>query len=308
MMTTSVVIASHNKHVYLARTLACLIRQTVPPDEVIVVDDASSPSVAALPGMTRLIRREGLPHLQAARNCGIAAARGELILLLDDDCLVWDEWVSAHLRRHLELSPSLVVGSVRRVEYEEVADVRTLPGLEQSGEHRFFTRSYELLRAGVPPWNAAPCSNNASVEREVLSRLGGYGPDYLGWGVDDVDLTYRIVAEGVPLAIDAAPVVHHQEHPRMLERQSVQEQRNLWTFARKHGFWPYGIPPATWNGPHRYPVYSSHFDVSLIRREAEPPTIYVGRSLPEEIRRSAACSWTVGPRGGAATALMVQVS
>src|SRR5438128_2680115 len=100
MLSTSVVIASHNKHSYLKATLACLARQTLPPDEVIVIDDASDPPVGELPGATRLVRREGLPHLQAARNMGIRLARGEIVLLMDDDGLVREDYVQAHVWRH----------------------------------------------------------------------------------------------------------------------------------------------------------------------------------------------------------------
>src|SRR5687768_16829364 len=126
MLTASVVIATHNKRDFLEPVLACLARQTAPA-EVIVIDDASRPPLAALPGATRWMRREGQRHLQAARNAAIAAATGEIVLLLDDDCLVREDYVQAHLTRHARDPGCLVVGSVKRIHYRGEREFWNLP-------------------------------------------------------------------------------------------------------------------------------------------------------------------------------------
>ena len=214
MAAASVVIASRNKPSYLAATLVCLARQTVPPDEVIVVDDGSAPPLTDSTGVARLIRREGPRHLQAARNAGITQAKGDIVLLMDDDCLVREDWVQAHLWRHQRDPGHLVAGSVRRIVYRGEREFWKLPVAPDGDEHRTFERRLELLMGNVPPWNLAPCTNNASIARQALLRMGGYDEEYTGWGVDDVDLTYRLMRDGVPLLIDSAPTVYHQEHPR----------------------------------------------------------------------------------------------
>jgi glycosyltransferase involved in cell wall biosynthesis len=297
MVSVSVVIATRDKAAYLAATLACLGRQRVAADEVVVVDDGSEPPLPEGFGEARVLRREGRPHLQAARNRGIGVASGEIVLLMDDDGLVREEFVAQHAERHARDPGHLVVGSVRRIVYRGEREFWELPPAPDVEEHRTFERRAELLPANVPPWNLAPCSNNASVAREGLLRAGGYDVEYEGWGVDDVDLTYRLMREGVPLWIDAAPVVYHQEHPRDAARQAEQERRNLRVFARRHGFWAYGTPPPDYDGPRRYPASGAWFHARTVLREGELPAIVVAavpEPGPEAPQRRWPLDWVLG--------------
>jgi GT2 family glycosyltransferase len=279
-MTASVVIATHNKPTFLEATLACLARQTVPV-EVIVVDDASTPALEKLPGATRVIRREAPRHLQAARNLGIAAATGEIVLLMDDDCLVRDDYVAHHLGRHDRDPGCLVVGSVKRIHYNAEADFWNLPAVPDERDLRTFRQHAERLTWNVEPWNLAPCSNNASLARNTLLRVGGYDEAFFGWGVDDVELTYRLLTAGVPLLMDSAIWVYHQEHPRSTEHQAAEEARNLRTFEKKHGFWVYDPPPGH-PGPPYYPPAGAWFHAQAVLREGEPAAIRV-TPIPEPV-------------------------
>ena len=90
MTTVSVVIPSYNRADLLEQTVRAALAQTLPPLEVIVVDDGSTdatPQVCAtFVEPVRCIRQEnkGLP---AARNTGIRAARGDWVALVDSDDL-----------------------------------------------------------------------------------------------------------------------------------------------------------------------------------------------------------------------------
>jgi glycosyltransferase involved in cell wall biosynthesis len=84
----SVVIPAYNAAAYLGEALDSLIGQeTALAYEIIVVDDGSSDDTAAVargfPGVRLLRQKNG--GVACARNCGIAAARSELILFLDAD-------------------------------------------------------------------------------------------------------------------------------------------------------------------------------------------------------------------------------
>lgn len=103
--TLSVILPTHNRPGLLGEALASLAAQTLPPHEVIVVDDASDPPVALRhiaqygPGI-RLLRHERALGGAAAKNTGIRAATGELLAFLDDDDL-YDP-------RYLETAASLL--------------------------------------------------------------------------------------------------------------------------------------------------------------------------------------------------------
>ena len=96
-------IPAYNAERFLSATVASVFAQTVPPDEVIVVDDGSTDGTPALLERLsetyplRTMRRDNGGQARA-RNDGVAAARGELVALLDHD----DQWHPSKLERQLD--------------------------------------------------------------------------------------------------------------------------------------------------------------------------------------------------------------
>jgi glycosyltransferase involved in cell wall biosynthesis len=84
----SVVIPAWNAAATLAETLASVAAQTLPADEVIVVDDGSTDATAAIAEAAgALVLRRPNRGTAAATNTGIAASRGDLVAFLDADDL-----------------------------------------------------------------------------------------------------------------------------------------------------------------------------------------------------------------------------
>ena len=82
----SVVVCTYNGAKTLAESLAGLDALDYPAYEVIVVDDGSTDSSAAIASEydCRLIRTENR-GLSSARNTGLSAASGEIVAYIDDD-------------------------------------------------------------------------------------------------------------------------------------------------------------------------------------------------------------------------------
>ena len=188
----SVVVPVFNGERFLAEALESAGAQTHGNVEIVVVDDGStdrSAEIAAEHG-AELLR---LPHrgVSAARNAGIAAARGELIALLDADD-VWPADRLATLVARLRACPELgfVVGRAR-----------------------------VFLEPGTPPpewfddrWEqgeSIPGLGTLVARRELFDRVGGFDESLevcedLDWiarakdlgvaheAVDDVVLHYRV--------------------------------------------------------------------------------------------------------------------
>jgi len=88
----SVIIPLYNKEKYIERALSSVLAQTYPPLEIIVIDDGSTDNgpekvIALNNPMITLVRQENRGP-GAARNAGLAIARGKYIAFLDAD----DEW------------------------------------------------------------------------------------------------------------------------------------------------------------------------------------------------------------------------
>src|ERR1700677_536662 len=93
--TTSIVICTRDRPDFLARCLASLRHQTLCPNQVIVVDNASklatTREVALAAGVDYV--REERPGLDFARNAGARAANGEIVAYTDDDVQLHPRWL-----------------------------------------------------------------------------------------------------------------------------------------------------------------------------------------------------------------------
>lgn len=93
-MLISVVIPTHNRPAFLLEAINSIALQTYTNFEVVVVDDGSDPPIVrsvleeVLGVPVALCRHDSAQGVPKAKNAGIRAARGEIILLLDDDDLL----------------------------------------------------------------------------------------------------------------------------------------------------------------------------------------------------------------------------
>jgi len=102
-MRVSVVIAAYNSEAYIAEAIESVLGQTVPPDEVIVIDDGSTDGTRGVLDSfgDRIVALTQANSGQAvAVNKGLALARGELIGFCDAD----DLWTA----RKLEMQQALL--------------------------------------------------------------------------------------------------------------------------------------------------------------------------------------------------------
>jgi len=99
----SVYIPAYNVAEYLARSIESLLKQTLPPAEILVVDDGStddSAEIASRYPQVTLIRHSENRGLAATRNTALRAAHYELMASMDADCVAAPSWLA-------ELSQSL---------------------------------------------------------------------------------------------------------------------------------------------------------------------------------------------------------
>ena len=91
----SVYVPCYNAAPYLARVLQGIFAQTLPADEVIVVDDGSRDGSREIAGRfpVTLICHDQNRGLAAARNTAVKAARNELVAALDSDVVPDADWL-----------------------------------------------------------------------------------------------------------------------------------------------------------------------------------------------------------------------
>jgi len=178
----SVVIPVSNKRPHLQRAIDSVLRQSVPDFELLLIDDASSDGSATLLAAqtdprVRLLRRSAPgPGGYAARNLGIAAARGAWVALLDAD----DEWLRDHLaamHRAAEMHPTAAFLSAGWETVDGVSHPRLDPMSKTSGmtgSRWIGQRDYlqHHLR-GIPSvWTSVVCLRRDALRQPVFPDDG----------------------------------------------------------------------------------------------------------------------------------------
>lgn len=102
--SVSVIIPTYNRPAYLEQAVSSVLAQTVHPCEILIIDDGSA--VEHRLAIDRIGVRHPMIHLHrfsinrgrsAARNLGIAVARGEFLVFLDDDDLLHPRYLESSL-------------------------------------------------------------------------------------------------------------------------------------------------------------------------------------------------------------------
>jgi glycosyltransferase involved in cell wall biosynthesis len=219
----SVVIPAFNAARLLPACLAALAQQTLPPTdfETIVADDGSTDDtarVAAQAGADRVLR---LPHRgpAAARNSGIAAARGDIILFTDADCRPAPDWLQQMLRPLDDPGVSGVKGSYKSDQREPVAR------LAQCEFEERYNRQERLPSIDFVD------SYAAAFRAQVLREAKGFNPAFPQANNEDVDLSYRLAERGCRLVFNRQAVVYHRHVISWRRYARLKTRRGYWRMA-----------------------------------------------------------------------------
>ncbi|MGQ9502588.1 MAG: glycosyltransferase, partial [Anaerolineae bacterium] len=216
----SVIIPVYNGAATLPACLEALQQQTIDPHryEVIVVDDGSTDGSADIARHfgVRLIRQ---PHrgAAAARNAGLLAARGELVLFTDADCSPAPNWIEQ---------------MTKALENPKVDGVKGAYRTHQRGFiPRFVQLEYEDRYDRMVGREAIDFVDTyaAAYRRSVLLNVGGFDEAFPGAAVEDIDLSYRLAAQGHWLVFNPHAIVYHH-HPTTL--QSYLRRKAIYGYWR----------------------------------------------------------------------------
>jgi len=195
-LTISVIVCAYNEAGYLRPCLESLRQQSRPPDEILVVDNASTDGTGELAASVPAVRviRESRKGLVRARETGSREASGDLLVYLDADCRAPRGWLAA-IEGRFARTPALVAlsGPYRFYDWDRWgrALVRaydlTLAPLTQ-------LVVYHMLGVGTLFYGG-----NFAVRRFALTAIGGFDTAIEFHG-EDTNLGRRLVPVG-PVAM-----------------------------------------------------------------------------------------------------------
>jgi glycosyltransferase involved in cell wall biosynthesis len=191
-MRISVIVCAHNEARYLAACLHSLLSQTRRPDEILVVNNASTDETRAVALQVPHVRVVDEPRkgLVIARDTGRRCTQGDVLVYLDADCrapLTWLERIEARFAA----DPALLAlsGPYRFYDWDwwgrlliRAYDFTLAPATQLLVKH--------LLRIGTVFYGG-----NFAVRREALERIGGFDTSIEFHG-EDTNLGRRLFAVG----------------------------------------------------------------------------------------------------------------
>jgi GT2 family glycosyltransferase len=249
----SVVVCNYNGAEHLESCLQALLEQTRPPDELLVVDNASTDGSLALV-------RERFPtaHVLAlpendgpcpARNAGLRAALHRWVLLVDNDAVLGPD-VLAKLAAAAAARPDACVLQPRSVLADAPETVHYDGGrLHYAG--LFSLRNFYTPLARAEGQGTIEVDGVISVvllcDRERVLAAGGFDEGFFIL-FEDLDLSLRLRGAGqVLLSVEDALVLHRGGTPGLSFREGTRadypaqraffHSRNRWLVLAKNYRW-----------------------------------------------------------------------
>ena len=199
----SVIIPAYNSAETLPACLQALSRQTLPTDEVIVVDDGSQDSTVELAqqaGVKVVAQSHSGPA--AARNLGARSARSQadLILFTDSDCEPGPDWVRVLCQPFADENVVGVKGTYLTRQKEWVARL-----VQQEYEAKYERMSRQASIDFIDTYSAA-------YRRDIFLKNGGFDEAFPVPSVEDQEFSFRLARKGYRLLFAReASVYHHHD-------------------------------------------------------------------------------------------------
>jgi GT2 family glycosyltransferase len=218
-LLASIVVAVHRdpRARRLLRSLAC---QSVPRHvyEVIVVENGTA-DLADTEDAYGIVRYVHLARANsaAARNAGLALARGRFLLLTDADCVAERDWIEKLTGRFADGGVAAVGGSIRKYQPRTWAQRYAITVVNGQQELSY-------LPALSLPYVAGA---NAGFVADKLREVGGFDEAFKSG--NDVDVCYKLGLRGYCIGLSPDAVIFHEDrasvtdHFRRFQRYAVYQ-------------------------------------------------------------------------------------
>ena len=211
----SIVILTFNQLEYTIKCVESIEKHTPEPYEIIFVDNGSSDGTRDyLKGYAKnhdnvvLILNDENKGFAGGNNQGIAQAKGNYIVLLNNDVVVTDHWLE-RLIAHLEIHPDIgMVGPMSNA----VSGPQLVPNVSYGDNMKAmqrFARDFTAGYAGKSAEIMRLVGFCLLIKKEVIDVIGGLDENYVSGNYEDDDLCLRALIAGYKNIIAHDVFIHH---------------------------------------------------------------------------------------------------
>ncbi len=228
-MSIGLYIPCFNAEAYLDRVITAVLKQSLKPQEILIIDDASTDRTHDIAAKypVKIIRHVVNQGLASARNTALANMQTKYIASLDADCIADSDWLSRLCEKFTDQDIVGIGGKLRETYTQTVCDQWRAIHMPQSWA---LNKDPEFL-----------FGSNTVFRRSALLEVKGYDQQ-LKNNYEDVDICRRLKARGYKITYDPDAVVSHLKqdtaasllntywkwrHPYYKEQGFYQNQQRL---------------------------------------------------------------------------------
>lgn len=240
MKKISLIIPVYKKKEFIRIVLESINFQTYRNFEVIVAEDDNT-----LEEFIKILQKKlnyNLIHVQqedlgyrrsTALNNGVKISTGDLIVVIDQDCIIHPKFLEEYAKNYDKAD--LFTG--RRFNLGKKYSEKILK--DKKRKFNIFellisdSAIKKILEAIYIPWlsfkrNSRILGSNFGIKKEFLKKINGFNEDYIGYGLEDVDLQKRVeMAGGTRISMKNKAIQYHLYHPEPqgnTERYRINEE------------------------------------------------------------------------------------
>jgi glycosyltransferase involved in cell wall biosynthesis len=205
----SVIVPAYNSGQTLADCLDALLRarRYVHEAEIFVVDDGSTDDTALIASRynVNLLQIRSNSGPAAARNLGAAQATGNILVFVDADVAISEDAlkrIAAHFKK--AQSAGAVIGS-----YDDSPSEKNLISRYRNLLHHF-------VHQNAPKYSSHFWTGLGALRKSDFDAIVGFNEDQFGRTCEDIELGYRLRANGCNIAMDKELQGKHLKHWTLL--------------------------------------------------------------------------------------------
>lgn len=207
-------------------------------DKIILLNNASSADYSEVNQFVQEHQLIPIEYIPSSKNLGVTAGRNQalksstapIVVFLDDDALLEDNHTFQHIVAAFEKPafPSRKIGLVSfKVRYYPSMEMQ-INALPHKKVAKYIDKPF------FPTYYFAGGAH--AVRRNILIELGGLPEDFF-YGMEEYDISYRLLERGYGIVYDASVVMLHKESP--LGRTTKKEKWQMMWYNKSRVAWRY---------------------------------------------------------------------